>query len=255
MMKKSMVAVIAGLVSAAVFADVSDIVTVSFSTPGPDRYADGEQVLDNECYALVWTPEGAEFAGINADGTAVAPSKVALKAAVAAGGKCPNVNFQIDSAYIKAVTEDKAGTWGVYLLDTRKYATDENGVVLTDAAGKKIVESVGGKAVNGYGSVATLTGGDMSSGAASGAVSVTSASATPAGASNLKINDIKFVGDNVYLYVSGSLSCLQYGVQAGDKPNELSAADDKVQYGNDSGEMIIIRPKKPGAQFFKVNRK
>ena len=56
--------------------------------------------------------------------------------------------------------------------------------------------------------------------------------------------------------MSGSLSCLQYGLQSGDKPDNLSeAADGKTQYGNDNGEMIIVTPKKPGAQFFKVNRK
>ena len=42
-----------------------------FSTPGPDCYADGTLVADGECYALVWSPKGATFAGFNADGTAI----------------------------------------------------------------------------------------------------------------------------------------------------------------------------------------
>ena len=252
-MKKSVIAVFAGLMSAAAFAAVNDDVIVSFSSFGPDTYADGIEVIDGECYALVWTPDGSEFAGINADGTAAGDSKVVLTAPIAKDHKCPNVNFQIDGAY---AAQFNGGKWGVYLLDTRRYKTDENGVILTDAAGNKIVDSVGGNTVNGYGAVATLAGGSMSSGSASAAVSVSAGSAAPAGAENLKVNDIRFVGDNVYIYVTGSLSCLQYELKSGSEPGALSApADGKAQYGKDGDEMIIITPKKPGAQFFKVNRK
>ena len=56
--------VLAGALGA--FAGV-DNVAITFSTPGPDTYKDGRQVLDGECYALVWTPTGAAFGGIAAD--------------------------------------------------------------------------------------------------------------------------------------------------------------------------------------------
>ena len=254
-MKKSMIAVFAGLMSVAALADINNTVLVSFSTPGPDHYADGVKVIDGEIYALVWTPKGEEFAGINADGTAVAPSKVALLAPIASGGKCPCANFQIDEAYVASITGGAEGTWGVYLLDTRRYPT------VKDAEGNDVVDktgtpTVGGATVNGYGAVATLTGGSMASGAASGAVAVTTGSAAPAAASNLKVNDIKFVGDNVYIYVTGSLSCLQYELKSGSEPGALAApADGKAQYGTGDDNMVIITPKKPGAQFFQVNRK
>ena len=255
-MKKSVIAAFAGLMSAAVFADVSEIVTVSFSSAGPDYYNDGAQVVDGECYALVWTPEGETFAGINADGTAIAPSKVALVAPIAAGGRCPNANFQIDKAYVDSVTGGNAGTWSVYLLDTRRYPTvkdaDGNDVIDTSAT-----PTVGDKTkVNGYGKVATLSDGSMASGSASGTVSVTTGSAAPDAAANLKVKSIDVDGDNVYIRVTGSLSCLQYALQTGDAPNALDIPEaDKAQYGKDDGEMLFIRPKKPGAQFFKVNRK
>ena len=42
---------------------------ISFSTKGPDTYADGTTVLDGECYALCWSKDFANFA-IKADGTA-----------------------------------------------------------------------------------------------------------------------------------------------------------------------------------------
>ena len=253
MMKKSMVAVFAGLVSAAAFAGINNVL-VTFSTVGPDFYADGSQVRDGECYALVWTPSGSAFAGINADGTAAGDSKVVIAAPVAKDGKCPAVTFQVDEDY--AAANYPGGTWGVYLLDTRKFAADADGVIIKGEDGKPVVESVGGSTVNGYGAVATLSDSKMVSASASGSVNAATASTAPASAANLKINDIRFVGDNVYLYVTGSLSCLQYALQTGDKPNELVApADGKAQYGKDDGEMIIVTPKKPGAQFFKVNRK
>lgn len=252
-MKKSAVAVVAGFMSAVAFAGMNNVL-VSFSTVGPDTYADGAQVRDGECYALVWTPAGSTFAGINADGTAAGDSKVAIAAPVAKDGKCPPITFQIDEDYAKANFPD-GGTWGVYLLDTRKFAADADGVIITGEDGKPVVESVGGAVVNGYGAVKTLSDAKMVSASANASVNAASASVAPAGAANLKINDIRFVGNNVYLYVTGSLSCLQYGLQTGDKPNELAPADGNAQYGNDDGEMIIVTPKKPGAQFFKVNRK
>lgn len=252
-MKKSLVAVFAGLMSAAAFAGMNNVL-VSFSTVGPDKYADGTTVVDGECYALVWTPTGSAFAGINADGTAAGDSKVAIAAPVAKDGKCPSVTFQIDESY--AAANFPGGTWGVYLLDTRKFKTDDDGVIIKDENGKAEVESVGGKIVNGFGAVQTLSDGKMASASADASISTVTTSVAPEKAADLKINDIKFIGDNVYLYVSGSLSCLQYGLQSGDKPDNLSdAADGKTQYGNDDGDMIIITPKKPGAQFFKVNRK
>ena len=254
-MKKSVIAGIAGLVCAAAFAG-KDNVLVSFSTPGIDTYADGSRVEDGECYALIWTKSGTEFVGINADGTLVGDnSKIAIAAPVAKDGKCPPVTFQIDEEY--AAANYSGGTWGVYLLDTRKFKTAEDGAILPD------VDKVGelgadGKPtrVSGYNEVAALSGSTMVSGSASAGVSVTTTSASPASAAGLKITDIKFIGDNVRLTVSGSLSCLAYEVQSGDKPNALEAPEDgKAQYGTGDDTMYIYTPKKPGAQFFKVNRK
>ena len=254
-MKKSVIAVFAGLVSAVAFAGM-DNVLVSFSSQGPDTYKDGTPVIDGECYALVWTPAGSTFAGINADGSAAGDSKVAIAAPVAKDGKCPPITFQIDEEYARTNFRGGVGTWGVYLLDTRRYPTvkDAEGNDIVDTTAKPTVgdDSI----VNGYGAVTTLSGSKMVSGSTDGAVAVSTSSESPASASNLKVNDIKFVGNNVYIYVTGSLSCLQYELKSGDSVDGLAApADGKAQYGNDNGEMIIITPKKPGAQFFRVNRK
>ena len=88
-----------------------------FSTPGPDRYADGSIVRDGECYALVWSPAGTAFAGFNADGTAVSSrDRVVLAGELALDGRCIDVNFQIPAADYE---ELQGGEWAVCLVDTR----------------------------------------------------------------------------------------------------------------------------------------
>ena len=67
-MKKIMFALgVIGLSVAAVAA-VNDTLLM-FSTQGPDKYLDGTQVLDGECYALCYVTDAAAFA-IKGDGTA-----------------------------------------------------------------------------------------------------------------------------------------------------------------------------------------
>ena len=124
----------------------ADDVLISFSTPGQDKYADGRTVLDGECYALVWT-KGAQFGGINTDGTCVnKDDAIVLLAPLAKNGKCPPVVFEIDSAvYAKNYTK---GKFGVYLLDTR---------VKTEAGTVALAPIVDGKPqlVNSYASTTT----------------------------------------------------------------------------------------------------
>ena len=96
-----------------VFADAANTL-ITFSTPGPDTYADGTPVVDGERYALVWT-KGEDFAGFTTEGEAVDPKqKVIYKAPLAKDGRCPLTLFQIDST--KA---PNGGVYSVYLLDTR----------------------------------------------------------------------------------------------------------------------------------------
>ena len=75
------------------FAEGANDTLITFSTNGaePDRYADGEVVMDGECYALVWSKDGV-FEGIRADGEPIdSNDKVVLVAAVAENGHCPEV--------------------------------------------------------------------------------------------------------------------------------------------------------------------
>ena len=72
-MKKLICAMLVAAASAA-FADGDDDIAVIVSTKGPDTYLGGKDVvMDGECYALVWSSDGA-FNGFSADGSALDPA-------------------------------------------------------------------------------------------------------------------------------------------------------------------------------------
>lgn len=246
-MKKSFTMLGAALMAAVAFAGMDNVV-ITFSTPGPDKYADGTPVADGEVYALVWTASDKVFEGFNGDGSVIGTdSKIAVKAPVAKGGKCPRVLFQIDEDYVKA--NYPGGTWGVYLLDTRTFVVDGEGVVAKDSDGNPLVKSVNGKSVKGWGKV-----GDSVSGSATASIStLTGAAAATASLANIKIERIAFEGDNVLLFVSGA-DAGTYELSVGNHPGAL-AGDGKMRSGDGSGETVIIRPKQAGGEFFQVNRK
>lgn len=251
-MKKSIALVLAVLGAGALFAGMNNVV-IQFSTVGPDKYADGTTVMDGECYALVWTPDGSEFQGITAKGEAAGDSKVAVKAPIATGGKCPNVQFQIDETFANENYKD--GTWGVYLLDTRKFATEEVTVtvdgndikqtqVKVDSSGKKVATGVGG-AVSGYGQVVSNVGRSLSpAGSKTGTVQN-----IPAGIQPPTIRDFKVVNGMAYLYLKDTSSAVSYGVAAGQAPGNLAPVQQQPVLGG-GNETIIITPATEAAQFY-----
>lgn len=251
-MKRTIAFLAAGLCAGTLLAGMNNVV-IQFSTVGPDKYADGTTVMDGECYALVWTPAGSEFQGIDAKGNAAGDSKVAVKAPIAIGGKCPNVQFQIDETY--ANQNYPGGTWGVYLLDTRKFATEEVPVtvdgkevkqtkVLLDANGKKVSTGVGGT-VSGYGQVVANVGRTLSSaGAKTGIVQ-----SIPAGIQPPTIRDFKVVNGMAYLYLKNTSSAVSYGVAAGQAPGTLKPVSQQPVQGG-GNETIIITPATEAAQFY-----
>ena len=114
-MKKTM-AVLACLMGMAAEAGQASLL-VRFSSAGPDRYADGTVVADGETYALVWTANGASFAGLTADCKPLdASDKVVLFAPVAKDGRCPPMLFQIPE---ELSGEYAGGHFSICLLDTR----------------------------------------------------------------------------------------------------------------------------------------
>ena len=228
-----------------------DNVAITFSTPGPDTYGDGRPVLDGECYALVWTPSDATFGGIDSDGAAVAPSKVVLRAPVAKGGRCPNILFEIDEGYAKA--NFPGGTWRVVLLDTRRFATDADGVIQKDADGLPKVASwgEGSSVVNGYGAAGAAIVGKLGAASAADAVSSGSGAGLPKGFGKPQITDFKVIGGNVYITVKGSHGSMRYGVRSGKRVNAL-AGDGESRYGKTGGELIIVKPQVGESGFYAV---
>jgi|SRR5574344_935128 hypothetical protein len=234
-MKKTISALFAMLAVGA-FAGANDLL-IMFSTPGPDMYADGSTVLDNECYALVWTAT---------DGT---QTKV-LTVPAAKDGKCVPVLFAVDEA-------DKAkyvnGTWGVYLLDTRDFAKDPAGKTLAELDGK------------GQPQVVNVTAA-VSDGIAqkSGFVSAQAKEGVTAGDYDLAKADVKsptvtkieVVGANIVVTVKDTVPFLAYTLRSGKDVTSFSVPEGAVSAnGAASGEIKLVTPKRDGAQFFKVTTK
>lgn len=242
-MKKTLVAGLVGLLAAASFAS-KDNVVITFCSQGTDTYADGSKVLDGETYALVWTPAGATFQGFAADGSAVAPSKVVLKAPVAKDGKCPFIKYEIDEDYAKENYD--GGSWAVYLLDTRTFAAT------LSADGKPQATGAFGKAVNGYGEVVTAKT-SVGFVSADGAAAV-GAGLMPTDKGEVKITNIELKDGKVFITVSGTVSSAAYAVAEGETPNAIQPTE-TAAVGNTAGEMILVRDQKAGGAFFKVNRK
>ena len=234
---------VAGLAVAS-FAAVDDTL-ISFSTPGPDKYADGTDVLPGEVYALVWSADG-QFDGIKADGTTVDPAdKVVLLAGVAKQGAngtyCPPLLYQVDADLAKALAN---GVYAVYLLDTRVAAAD--GAVAVGG-----VENGKLKAVNSYGAVS----GDTTAAASAG--SITAAKTTAIGGAAVAtlveveapvITAIKPNGTKITISTSGLSPVAEYKVVTGAKPGEVATEIDATADAN--GDFTFEKP--ANGSFFKV---
>lgn len=241
------------LAAAMAFGGAANDTVIFFSTPGIDRYADGNQVMDGECYALVWSK--GTFAGIKADCTPVnSEDAIVLVAPVAKGGKCPTIAFEVDADKIDTIY--KGGTFSVCLLDTRvknqvKQADGSYTVVTTLSAcknGRPLVISAADSVmsqvnISGFGGSAI----------AGGALIASDKTQLPEGvASAPKISSIKTDDKNVYLTVQNASPYVQYGVVRGGNPSALVADDEAV---NGSNELIIVRPKQGDSGFFQLEAK
>lgn len=234
--------------SGSIFAAALDDSCVSFSTQGPDRYADGSVVLDGECYALVWSADG-EFNGFSADGSCVdGEDRVVLLAPVARDGRCPPVLFQISAETYKELS---GGVLAVYLLDTR----------VSSAGGVAPRGTVGGKLelLNGYGAVSASVAakGDRMDGVASEADSVAGQTASSlAGArqdcAQPRIKAMRIEGDNVYLTVENLKGYMR--VHAGSDVGASQSAGAAVESSGSAQDVVLVAPKKGGSGFYKVVR-
>lgn len=233
-MKKT-IAVLFALMTAAAFAGAENDIVINFSTPGPDKYADGTVVLDGEYYSLVWNaPDGTH--------------KTVFNVPIAKDGKCPPVVFVIPE---KFVSDYEGGTWSVYLLDTRVFATN--------AEGKTVVAGLAGSVAGENVKVAVTDGVSASSGSFATAdadvgVSTDAYDLAALGVPTPKVTGIQIEGAYVVVTVADTVPFAGYTLQAGTDVTSFSVpADAETANGNNGGEIKLVTPKKDGAQFFKVS--
>ena len=253
-MKKMMFAA-AMAVAFGAFADGDDNVAVLVSTAGPDRYLGGETVMDGECYALVWSPDG-EFNGFTADGSPIdSNDRIVNVGAVARNGRCKAV-FEVKASLAKELAN---GVYAVYVLDTR---VTENGTTKPRglANGKLAV-------LNGYGEVAEGVTVSVRSGVAvanetetqpkaglraSGGKRVRTTAGPAPDVQQPKIKRIAFEDGGMALYVENLKGYMR--VKTG---KNLSLSDDvtpAVQTDGSAEEVRIVVPKNGDSGFFKVIR-
>ena len=233
-----------------------------FSTPGPDCYADGTLVADGECYALVWSPKGATFAGFNADGTAIsANDRVVFAAPLALEGKCRDSLFQIPA---DEYAELEGGEWAVCLVDTRMANGVPAGVannaplrVNRWGAVKNEVKISTASTLALYGIAAPKAGGRSLLAAAApetGACADT-LSAVPDSVTQPRIIGFEVVDGVARLTVEDTVPFLTYTISAGDTPDALAADDAADWVDGDTAKPIEIETDAvKGSRFFKVTR-
>jgi len=114
---KQILSLLFGVVLAATaFGDTLGTLTLTASTTGPDRYADGSLVLAGETYLLVYVNEGATFGGVRTDGTLVntASNAIATTGTATDDARCGMVAIQYPASLYPSLVE-----WALVLLDTR----------------------------------------------------------------------------------------------------------------------------------------
>ena len=223
-----------------------DDALLSFSTVGPDKYADGTDVLPGECYALVWSADG-QFEGIKADGTTIDPAdKVVLVAPVAKQGAngtcCPAILYQVDKAFAES---HASGQYAVYILDTRVKAADG-----TVAVGG-VDENGALKVVNSYDAVSAGTA------ASSATESIKTVATTAVGGASVAtlaevdapvITAIKPNGTKITISTSGLSPVATYKVVTGTEINKVSTEINAT--ADEKGDFTFEKPE--NCTFFKV---
>ena len=241
-MKNILMTILAALALSALAGQ--DNMLATFSTKGPDCYADGTVVKDGECYALVWTHTNAVFQGITVDGKAVGSqdeNRVLCIAPLAKDGHCREV--VVEGNKVLADLYAGSGTFSLHLLDTRKADGTPGGV-----------ES----GVNGFGAAEEFTlsaSEQLQTISATNAALAATATVLPASIPQPKIKSIEVKDGIVRLTVARTSKMVRYGVSSGTSPTAMSAdADFAPQDGDDLGDIVIEAPAKGNSGFFSVGR-
>jgi hypothetical protein len=222
---------------------------LSFSTKGPDRYADGSVVMDGEAYALVWSQDG-NFDGFSANGECIDPEdRIVLIAPIAKDGRCPPVLFQIPEVEAEELAD---GQYSVYLLDTR-VASGETVRPCGTVNGKLAL-------MNGYGSASAnlaISGANSDKKAeeaetSSGGQVTSSLSAAPLDCTQPRIKSMRIDGDNVFITVENLKGFMR--VSSGSDVSASDAATAAVETNGGDEDVTLVTRKPGNSGFFKVIR-
>lgn len=237
-MKKSMVLAYFALsfCVGSAFADAGNVL-ISFSSKGPDTYADGQTVVkDGEWYALVWTPN-ATFGGFDVNLNPVnEDERVMLAAPLAKDGGCPTVVFQVDSK-----NAPTGGKYLVYLLDTRGVSGAPSSA---DENGKPQI-------ANGLALMSNATGeGGILQGSGLGAWSDSDAT----GVGKPQITEFKIVGENALITVKGLAANVRYTVVTGATVDKINMSDPVALPQVGAEGVAVFGVEKSVGNFFTVVR-
>jgi hypothetical protein len=222
--------------------------TLTFSTTGIDRYADGTQVLDNEKYALVYmTSAATNFGGFYTDGTLVNTNQNQLlcKLPVAKSGRCPEQVVQFDASIIK---KGSGGKYVVVLLDTRAPDTATTGTLGDLVMGwSEPVQS----------SVAESSSGGPNTVSSEGAVSSGNAPLLPPGVTAPVITGVNVTSDKVIVSVENASPNAYYALSATDDIKKNKGQWIKTEFanrkkGDATGKIELEYPVSSTGKFFQV---
>ena len=249
-LSRDILAIGMAFMAGATFAAANDVL-ITFSTKGPDKYADGAPVLDGECYALLWTPAGSPGPVVAADGS-VQGGEIVLTAPVAKNGRCPKVVFEVGAELV--ASRYNGGTWSVYLLDTRRYGEDGSVSLAGLVNGRATAVNASGMIA---GSTVSTREGQIAGVAGLVGASAAAETAVPEGTPSPKVVGIRIEGANVFVTVKGTVPYLQYDLATGDTPSAVVEKANVPRAGAESveDEVTFVTPVKAGAAFFKVNRR
>ena len=249
-MKKKSIALLLSLgITAVTFANSLGDARLSFSTKGPDRYADGSVVMDGECYALVWSQDG-NFDGFAANGECIDPEdRIVLIAPIAKNGCCPPVLFQVPQAEAEELA---GGQYAVYLLDTRIASGDTVRPCGTVNGKLALMNGYGATSANlAVGALNSKKAEEIAEDKAEGQIASVLA-AVPADCAQPRIKSMRIEGDNVFLTVENLKGFMR--VSSGSDVSASDAATAAVETSGEGGEVTLVTRKPGNSGFFKVIR-
>ena len=211
---------------------------LSFHTTGPDYYADGSVVLDNEWYALVWSSDG-QFNGIDVNNNPIRENdRIILMAPLAENGHCPYTIFQIDSC---STNNFSYGEYAVYILDTRN--TDLSKPSLASSDGTPVL--INGLQLAANFKIDSTTAYCQSVNSYDWMLSDDTNVIQPV------ITSLKFKNEFVELIVTNLQSNIKYNVQMGMDLNEFN------EYGlsiPQTGDNSVFKFNPKNSNFFRIVR-